>query len=394
MFPFSARLPIGLPSNAIANAIAELRSAGAAIVDLTETNPTLVGLPYPPAAVAALADPRGLTYQPESLGMAPAREAVAREHARNGVSIDPSRIVLTTSTSEAYALLFKLLCDPGDDVLVPQPGYPLFESLAGLESVRVNPYRLDYHGRWSIDRQSVASALTTRTRAVFVVTPNNPTGSMLRAADRDWLAELAVARGLAIISDEVFRDYALRPGADAVSLAGESRALTFVLGGLSKSAGLPQMKLGWIAVSGPDADVTRAIGQLDVICDTYLSVATPVQIAAPALIEAGAAIREAIHGRIRRNLDALQELLQPASAVTLLQPEGGWSVVVRVPATSSEESQVLRLLRDHHVLVHPGYFFDFSSEAFIILSLLPKPEEFDEGVRRVLAGIGIQSVAS
>ncbi len=384
---FSSRLPVGLPSNAIAATIAELRSAGTAFLDLTESNPTRVGLVHPPTAILAISDPRGLVYEPESLGLASARAAVAGEHGRSGAPIDPSRIVLTASTSEAYALLFKLLCDAGDDVLVPQPGYPLFESLAGLECVRVRPYRLEYHGRWSIDRASVGAALTPRTRAVLVVTPNNPTGSMVRAADRDWLAALAAERGLAIISDEVFHDYLLAPAPDAVSCAGETRALTFVLGGLSKSAALPQMKLGWMAVSGPDTDVARAMDQLDVICDTYLSVSTPVQLAAPALIEAGAVLRHAILGRLLRNLAALREALRALPSVTLLEPEGGWSAVLRVPATISEESLVLRLLNEHHVLVHPGYFFDFASEAFLVISLIPEPDVFDDGVRRVLRAI-------
>jgi len=295
--------------------------------------------------------------------------------------------VLTTSTSEAYTLLFKLLCDPGDSVLVPQPSYPLFESLAGLDGVRADPYRLEYHGRWSIDRDSVRGVLSSSTRAILVVTPNNPTGSMLRAADRDWLAALAAERDIAIISDEVFRDYTFEPAADAASFSGESRALTFVLGGLSKSAGLPQMKLGWIAVSGPEALAARAMDQLEVICDTYLSVTTSVQLAAPALIEAGRDVRAAIQERISRNLASLQRALAGESPVSLLTPEGGWSAVLRVPATESEEALVLRLLNEFRVIVHPGYFFDFATEAFLVVSLLPAPADFDEGIRRVLAGV-------
>ncbi len=378
---FSSRLPVGLPSNAITQALSTLRTAGAPLLDLTETNPTLVGLAYPSAIAGALADPGVLTYVPEPLGMPSAREAASRECSRSGASVDTDRIVLTTSTSEAYALLFKLLCDPGDSVLVPQPSYPLFESLAGLEAVRADPYRLEYHGRWSIDRDSVLDALSSRARAMLVVTPNNPTGSMLRATDRDWLAALAAERDIAIISDEVFRDYTFEPAADAASLSGESRALTFVLGGLSKSAGLPQMKLGWIAVSGPEALAARAMDQLEVICDTYLSVTTSVQLAAPALIEAGRDIRAAIHERISRNLASLQRALAGESPVSLLTPEGGWSAVLRVPATESEEALVLRMLNEFHVIVHPGYFFDFDRDGFLVLSLLPEPQTFRQGVR-------------
>ena len=379
--------PAGLTTNAITHALSTLRSAGTPLLDLTESNPTKVGLPYPSGIAGALADPAVLSYAPDPLGLPSAREAVARECSRSGARVDAGRVVLTTSTSEAYAFLFKLLCDAGDSVLVPQPSYPLFESLASLEAVTAEPYRLEYHGRWSIDRDSLLGAVSPRTRAILIVTPNNPTGSMLRAADRDWLAALAAERGLAIISDEVFSDYSLSPAADATLLSGESRALTFALGGLSKSAGLPQMKLGWIAVSGPEAAVSRAMNELEVICDTYLSVSTSVQLAAPALIEAGRDIRAAIHERISGNLASLERALGPDSPVSLIAPEGGWSAVVRVPATLSEESLVLRLLNEFHVIVHPGYFFDFATEAFLVLSLLPKTDEFAEGIRRVLAGV-------
>ena len=383
----TAHAPGSLTTNAITQALSRLRAAGTPLLDLTETNPTAVALPYPSAIAGALADPGVLSYVAGPLGLPAAREAVARECSRSSAPVDANRVVLTTSTSEAYAFLFKLLCDPGDSVLVPQPSYPLFESLAALEAVRADPYRLEYHGRWSIDRESLLGALSARTRAILVVTPNNPTGSMLRGADRDWLAALAAERDLAVVSDEVFRDYTLGPAADAASLAGESRALTFVLGGLSKSAGLPQMKLGWIAVSGPDVSAARAMEELEVICDTYLSVTTSVQLAAPALIRAGRDIRAAIHERISSNLASLERTVAGDSPVSLLAPEGGWSAVLRVPATESEEALVLRLLNEFHVIVHPGYFFDFATEAFLVLSLLPAPADFDEGIRRVLASV-------
>jgi alanine-synthesizing transaminase len=384
---FSSRLPGGLPPNAITRAADALRHQQIALLDLTETNPTRVGLPYREGLLSPLGADEGREYSPEALGLRSAREAVARSACRPGVAVDPNRVVLTTSTSEAYALLFKLLCNAGDAVLVPQPSYPLFDLLAGLEAVMPAPYRLSYHGRWEIDRDSVARALSSRTRAVLVVTPNNPTGSMLRREDRAWLAALAAERSLAIISDEVFAEYPLRPGADASSFAGEDHALTFVLGGLSKSAGLPQVKLGWMIVNGPEELATTALAQLDVICDTYLSVSTPVQLAAPALLAAAADIRAAIQQRISTNLTSLERKVDPGAAVSVFAPEGGWSVVLRVPATESEEDLVLRLIRDAHVLVHPGYFFDFPSEAFIIVSLLPAPDVFNEGIGRVLAAI-------
>jgi len=384
---FSSRLPAALGPNAITRAVSALRDRQVAFVDLTETNPTRVGLAYPANVLQSLADPAAAIYQPESLGLPSARAAIAAEYAADGAVIPADRVVLTASTSEAYALLFKLLADPGDQVLVPQPSYPLFESLTSLESVAAMAYHLDYHGVWSIDRDSFMRAANSRTRAVLVVSPNNPTGSMLRAADRDWLVSLCAERQWALIADEVFAGYPLRPARDAVSCAGEARALTFVLGGLSKSAGLPQAKLGWILVSGPDALVGHALERLDVMCDTYLSVSTPVQVAAPALLTAGRAIRDNIRARISTNLAALERIIGDSSSVTLLPPEGGWSVALRVPAVESEEALVLRLLNDHHVLVHPGFFFDFPSEAYIVVSLLPESSLFDKAMRTTVAAV-------
>lgn len=364
-----------------------LRDRQVAFLDLTETNPTRVGVVYPPDLLLSLADPAAAQYRPESLGSRQARAAIAASYAGDNVALDPDRIVLTSSTSEAYALLFKLLADPGDEVLVPQPSYPLFESLTALESVVATPYQLYYHGVWSIDRDSLMRAASDRTRAVLVVSPNNPTGSMLRSADRDWLASLCGERQWALIADEVFAGYPLRPARDVVSCLGEKRALTFVLGGLSKSAGLPQLKLGWIVASGPDELVDQAIGRLDVMCDTYLSVSTPVQVAAPALLAAGRSIHDAILARISANLTSLEWLLAGDSSITLLAPEGGWSVALRVPAIESEEALVLRLLCDHHVLVHPGFFFDFATEAYIVVSLLPEPSVFGTAMERVISAI-------
>jgi aspartate/methionine/tyrosine aminotransferase len=384
---FSSRLPAALAPNAITRAVSDLRDRQVAFLDLTETNPTRVGVTYPSEVFRSLADPAAAIYQPESLGLPQARAAIAADYAADGATIDPDRIVLTASTSEAYALLFKLLADPGDQVLVPQPSYPLFESLTSLESVVATSYHLDYHGVWSIDRDSLIRAASKRTRAVLVVNPNNPTGSMLRSADRDWLASLCGERQWALIADEVFSGYPLRPARDAVSCLGETRALTFVLGGLSKSAGLPQVKLGWIVTSGPDALVSQATERLDVMCDTYLSVSTPVQVAAPALLAAGRSVRDSIQTRISTNLASLERLLGGASSITLLPPEGGWSVALRVPAVESEETLVLRLLRDRHVLVHPGFFFDFASEAYIVVSLLPEPSVFDTAMSRVITSI-------
>ncbi len=407
---FSSRLPAALHENAVTRARDRLRTAGTPIIDLTETNPTVVGLPYPADLAGALASPAALTHSPEPLGMLSAREAVSRDYARYGAAVPAGRLVLTASTSEAYSLLFKLLCDAGDVVLIPQPSYPLFEMLSRLDNVKTVPYVLQMHNGWSLDRASIEHALSPRTRAVLVVSPNNPTGSILRRDDADWLANACAARGIAIIADEVFADYQLRHdklgsgavgqwGNGAVGQCGSGIAalphcliaslrspsvLTFSLGGLSKSAGLPQMKLGWIAVGGPDALVHEAIARLELIADTYLSVSTPVQVAAPALIDAGASIRAAIQARVATNLARCRALVATRPDVTMLEPDAGWCVVLQMPATESEERIVMRLLEEQHVLVHPGYFFDFPNEAFIVLSLLPPPDVFGEGVTRVL----------
>ena len=381
---FSSRLPGALGPNALAAAVDRLRTSGTPYIDLTVTNPTssAVGLQYPADLLKALSSPAALAYAPEPLGMPAARAAVAREFARQGLAVPPDRVVLTSSTSEAYSLLFKLLCDAGDEVLIPQPSYPLFDLLSRLDEVRAVPYRLQEHAGWSIDRASVERALTPNTRAILVVSPNNPTGSFISAEDSAWLAELTAERGVALIADEVFADYEIqRRSAPSAFPA----CLSFRLGGLSKSAGLPQVKLGWIGVDGPDREVSDALARLELICDTYLSVATPVQVAAPSLIEGGAAVRAAILARIRRNLAALRTLVADRVDVTLLEPTAGWSVVMQMPATDTEEQMVLRLLNDRGVLVHPGYFFDFDHEAFLVLSLLPEESVFADGVTRVLA---------
>lgn len=380
---FSARLPGQLTPNAVSARLAEIRSTGAPLLDLTGTNPTTVDLDFADDVAGALASPRARTYEPDPLGLADARRAVAATYpSTTGVSADD--IVLTASTSEAYSFLFKLLCNPGDAVLMPRPSYPLFDLLAGLDGIETRPYRLNLHDAWAIDRDSLERALTPRVRAILVVSPNNPTGSMLHAADREWLVSLAAARGLAIVSDEVFADYPLAPRADRVSLAGEARALTFTLGGLSKSAALPQMKLAWMVVSGPDDVRANALARLAIIADTYLSVSTPVQVAASALIETGVRRRERVRARLRDNLDWLRAAVRAHAALTLAEPEGGWAAVVRIPAVEPEEALILRLLTDAGVLVHPGYFFDFDEEAFLILSLLPPPGTFREGVTRLM----------
>ncbi len=300
-------------------------------------------------------------------------------------AVAPERIALTASTSEAYALLFKLLCDAGDNVLVPRPSYPLFEHLTVLESVEAIPYRLEYHGRWRVDLGDLREAVNERTRAVLVVSPNNPTGSYLHADDLAEIAALCAARDLLLIGDEVFADFPLDPAPKAVSVVEATDALTCSLGGLSKSVGLPQLKLGWMAFGGPASRLDDLMAAYEIVADTYLSVSTPVQLALPALLARGADIRRQILERTRRNLAALRAAAANAPAVTVLSCEGGWSAVLQVPAVRSEESLVLTLLTDDHVLVHPGFFFDMAREAFLVVSLLTEPAVFDRAIPRVLA---------
>lgn len=388
---FSTRIPARLDANALALALAARRGAGSPIIDLTESNPTRAGFAYPPDLLHPLGDARGLSYRPDALGLLRAREAVSEDFARRGIAMPPERLALTASTSEAYSLLFKLLCDPGDGVLVPQPSYPLFEHLTRLDAVRAVPYRLEYHGRWIVDLASVEAAIDARTRVLLLVNPNNPTGNYVSADDLDRISELCASRGIAVISDEVFADYDLQADTHVARGRLTSRAdvLGFSLGGLSKSIGLPQAKLGWIGVSGPAAAVAETMPRLELACDTYLSVSTPVQLAAPALLRRGADVRHQIQARVRQNLARCLALVTAYPACTLLHAEGGWYAVVRVPTVMPEEALMLRLLDEHGVLAHAGYFFDFAHESYLIVSLLPPEPVFEAGVSRVLACAGM-----
>lgn len=380
----SSRVPADLRPNALSVLLSQLRRGRASLTDLTESNPTRVGLEYDPDLLTALASPENLTYVPEPFGLPIAREAVSRDFARRGLEVPPSRVVLTASTSEAYSLLFKLLCDPGDRVLVPAPSYPLFDHLTRLDAVEAVPYALEFNGRWSVDVAAVRGAITSRTRAVLVVNPNNPTGSFVSAADLAELRALCRTHRLALVGDEVFADYHVDP-AKATSVLERDEVLAFGLGGLSKSAGLPQLKLGWIGLTGPRSAVARALDGLELICDAYLSVATPVQRAAPVLLEAAPCVRTQIRARVRENLDALTAAAARHPSIEILPCEGGWYAVARVPRLRSEEDLVVSLLTEHHIVVHPGYFFDFPHEAFLVLSLLPRVEVFRRASETVLS---------
>lgn len=377
----SSRLPRDLTPTPLARAIAEHRAAGRPLIDLTESNPTRVDLMYDPGLLQALADAAGLAYDPQPLGLRAAREAVSIDYARRGLDVPADRIALTASTSESYSLLFKALGDPGDAVLVPRPSYPLFEHLTALEGLAAVQYDLEYHGAWRIDIDSVRRAIDARTRAVLIVSPNNPTGSILHRDDLAALASIARERGLPLIGDEVFADYRADPAPHAVSVLEQDAVPAFSLGGLSKSAGLPQVKLGWIAARGAGEEFQRVF---EMVADTYLSVSTPVQVAAPSLLARGEGIRAQLQARVRANLASLRTLASRHRAVSVLPVEGGWSAVLQVPAIVPEEALVFALLTTDQVLVHPGYFFDFPREAFLIVSLILPPALFDQGIGRVL----------
>lgn len=355
-------------------------------MDLTISNPTTADLPYDRDSILrALSDPKALTYDPLPFGLPSAREAVAAALSEIH-PIDPSRIVLTASSSEAYSFLFKLFCDPGDEVAIAAPSYPLFEHLATLESVQVRNYSLRYDGAWHVDVDSLKHAITPKTRAIVTVSPNNPTGSFL---SRDELSALATF-GLPILSDEVFATYALtedRSRATTARLAED--ALVFSLGGLSKLAALPQMKLGWIATSGPKAQVDDALSKLELIADTFLSVGTPVQHGASHLLTAGKKTAAAISARTKKNLATLDRVVGKHSPATRLKVDGGWYATLRLPQTKTEEEWVLGFLEDDGVLVHPGAFFDFESEAFVILSLLTPEKDFEAGAAKIAQRVGM-----
>jgi len=380
---FSSRFHWDFHPNLLTRTLQTKRRDGVPILDLTQSNPTQAGLLYPPALAHAFEQERLLRYDPTPAGMRDAREAVARYYAARGTAVEPDRILLTASTSEAYAYLFKLLTDPGDQVLVPRPSYPLFEFLAAMESVEVRSYPLVYHGRWAIDLDALGSALTDRTRAVILVNPNNPTGSFLKREELAHLLELCSLREIALISDEVFSDYAFGDDPDRVpTLAGIDAGLAFSMSGLSKIAGLPQMKLGWIVASGSPRHRQPAMERLEWIADTYLSVGTPVQCAAARLFEIGDSIQQQIRARTYENLQFAARTV--SGAATLLAVEGGWYVVVQVPRVRSEEEWAMELLTRRNLLVQPGFFYDFESEAFLVLSLLTPPELFREGLDRLV----------
>jgi alanine-synthesizing transaminase len=387
---FASRTNWPLETNRLTRALEEHRKSGKQLFDLTASNPTECGLAYPEREIlTALSNPRALTYRPDSKGLLEAREAVAAYYTgRPGFSaslarVDPERILLASGTSEAYTHIFRLLCEAGDEILVPAPSYPLFEFLADLADIRLVPYPLLYDHGWQIDFASLRSALTPRSRAVMVVHPNNPTGSFVKAHEAPELAEICAAREMAIVADEVFLDYGANPEL-ARTFAFHDAALTFTLSGLSKISLLPQMKLAWTVVSGPDDLAKMAVERLEIIADTYLSPSTPVQLALPKFLSLRHELQAQLQRRISTNLTALDAMLRESKSLTRLDREGGWYAILRVPVTATDDDLTVALLERRDVLVHPGHFFNFSREGFLVLSLITPEQEFQEGAKRLL----------
>jgi len=382
---FSKRTDWKLTPNRFTQAQAELRAAGREVLDLSLSNPTRAGLHYEEAILQALSAREAMDYDPQPKGLLSARQAVARYYrdAHEIFEVDPESVILTTSTSEGYSYVFRLLCNTDDEILVPKPSYPLFEFLADLHDVKLVSYPLLYDQGWQIDFPSLYKAVNHRTRAVVVVHPNNPTGSYVRPTEVEDLNRFCAEYGLALIVDEVFLDYA-HDGAARASLVANSAALTFTLSGLSKIAGLPQMKVAWIVTSGPVEKKQEALARLEVIADTYLSMNAPLQLAMPVLLEQRKSIQPLLLDRVRANLQELDRQLERQKACERLSVEGGWYVVLRVPALQSDEDLAIDLLRKVAVLVHPGHFYDFSSDGYLVLSLITPAKDFREGVGRIL----------
>jgi len=434
---FSERTNWRLTQNRFTQAVEGVRARGNRVLDLTASNPTRVGLEYDSRAILeGLRSERALDYDPQAKGLLSAREAVARYYGercsrgerdfasnvstdrdanpRCQFQVDPERIVLTTSTSEGYSYVFRLLCNAGDELLVPKPSYPLFEFLADLQDVKLVPYPLIYDYGWQMDFHSMEKAVTARTRGVVVVHPNNPTGSYVHAGELGRLNGFCRAHGLAVIVDEVFLDYAVPKeiaAAEAVELrstgqpmaavptlslsfaapsfAGNRDVLTFSLSGLSKISALPQMKVAWVVTSGPPQEVTAAMARLEVIADTYLSMNAPVQWAVPAMLEQRESIQRQLLRRVRRNLGELDQQLSAQNACQRLSVEGGWYAVLRVPVTRSDEELAIELVREKSVLVHPGHFYDFEGEGYLVLSLITAESDFATGIAGLLEFLSV-----
>jgi len=382
---FADRTNWNLEPNRLSEAFARHRVAGKPLIDLTASNPTECGFTYDRERIlSALADPQSLSYEPEPKGLLAAREVIVGYYADRGDRVAASDMLLTTSTSEAYSFVFRILCNPGDEVLIPTPGYPLFDLLADIQDVRLVRYPLIYDHGWQIAFHALEAALTPRTRAIIVVHPNNPTGHFVKPDERSGLNRICAGRQLAIIADEVFLDFALSSKRH-LSWVANSEVLTFTMSGLSKMCGLPQMKVAWLAASGPKDLKTRALERLEVIADTYLSMNAPIQHAIPEFLQQRHEFQRQLMSRVRGNLAELDRQLATQKACSRREIEGGWYAVLRVPATRTDEEVALDLLEKEGVYVHPGHFYDFPADGYLIVSLIGSEQEFGEGIRRLVS---------
>jgi alanine-synthesizing transaminase len=381
---FSRRTDWKLSPNRFTQAQRELQATGREVLDLTISNPTRAELHYDAETILrSLVNPQAIDYDPQPKGLRSAREAVAGYYGKQHNDIDPESIVLTTSTSEGYSYVFRLLCNVEDEILVPKPSYPLFEFLADLQDVELVPYPLLYDHGWQIDFPSLYKAVNHRTRAVVVVHPNNPTGSFVADKERSALNQFCREYNLALVADEVFLDYA-HDGASRATFADNRETLTFTLSGLSKISGLPQMKLAWIVTGGTDEQVSAALARLEVIADTYLSMNVPIQLAAPVLLEQRHSVQPLVLDRVRANLGELNRGLAKQKTCHRLDVEGGWYAVLRVPITQSDEDLAIEILRKRSVLVHPGHFYDFPNDGYLIVSLITPLQNFRKGIAKLL----------
>ena len=384
-FMFAKRTNWNLAPNRLSQALAAHRAAGKPLLDLTVSNPTECGFEYDRSAILnALGNPAALSYEPDPRGMESARRAVAGYYAGRNEDVSADDTFLTTSTSEAYSYVFRTLCDPGDEVLIPSPSYPLFDFLADIQDVSLVRYPLLYDHGWQIDFHALEQAITPRTRGVIVVHPNNPTGHFAKSAEIAKLNSICSAREIALIADEVFLDFSL-DGMQAVSVAANRGAPTFTLSGLSKISGLPQMKAAWLIAGGPPPWKSEAVSRLEVIADTYLSVNAPVQLAMPSFLEQRHAFHKQVIARVRRNLAELDRQLAAQKNSSRLTLEGGWCTVLRVPATRSDEDLAIEILTTQSVSVHPGHFYEFPADGYLVVSLLTPERTFAEGISRLLS---------
>jgi aspartate/methionine/tyrosine aminotransferase len=382
---FSERTNWQLESNRLGEALAKHRQSGQPILDLTASNPTTCGFRYHSGSLLrALSDPKAIVYDPDPRGLPVARRAIVDYYGSHQVQLSTEDLILTTSTSEAYSFVFRLLCNPGDEILIPEPSYPLFAYLAQIQDVKLVPYALIYDHGWQIDFHGLQNSITDRTRAVIVVHPNNPTGHFTAPAEISELNRICAGRGLAVIADEVFLDFAISQPAPQ-SFAATREALTFTMSGVSKICGLPQMKLAWLVASGPQNLKASSLERLEIIADTYLSMNAPAQYALPTFLDQRAEFQSQVRARVQKNLAALDRRLTEQKSCARLDVQAGWYAVLRIPATRSDEDLALLLLETKGVYAHPGHFYDFPTDGFLVVSLITPEEDFAEGIEQLLS---------